>query len=150
MDEHLSRFLTTGNLWRQSHHPIWSTLLSISDSWGLIILFGISKLKQLYKHQGHHSLLPEKKGSKKCASVSMHWGCKKETDAQMIHHHQPDLPRWNEKGKKLETLSIVLMIPLSETERERSSSTINYVLLFNLILVTTQFRGREDSFHICI
>ena len=80
----------------------------------------------------------------------MQWGSKKEIDAQMIHHHQQDLPRWNEKGKKLETLSIVLMVLLSETEQEHSSSTIIYVLLFNLILVTTQFRGREESFHICI
>lgn len=113
-------------------------ILSISDSWGLIIPFGISKLKPLYKHQGHHSLLPDKKkAAKKCASVSTQWGSKKETDAQMIHHHQQELPRWDERGKKLESLSIVLMIPLSEIEGEHSSSTINYILLFNLILVTT-------------
>lgn len=39
-----SSFLAPENLWR---HPIPSLLLPISDSWGLIILFGISKLKQL-------------------------------------------------------------------------------------------------------
>ena len=47
-------------------------ILSISDSWGLIILFGISKLKPLYKHQGHHSLLPDKKRQQKNVPVSAH------------------------------------------------------------------------------
>lgn len=133
--EGLNKILTTENLWRQSHHPIWSTLLSSSDSWGLIILSGVSKWKQSYQHQGHCSLpLNRRRQQKMCQcqrAMRVQKGnrCTNDSSSSV----GPVMMKWKggkNKNKKLDTLSNVPMLPLSKIGGENDVPSINEILQF--------------------
>ena len=148
--EGLNKILTTENLWRQSHHPIWSTLLSSSDSWGLIILSGVSKWKQSYQHQGHCSLPLNRRQQKMCQcqrAMRVQKGnrCTNDSSSSV----GPVMMKWKggkkKKKKTRHSFQCAYVAPVQDWRGEWCSQYQWDFAILYLILLTAQLRGTEEE-----